>query len=209
MSARIPWLTLALATAAVAIHGIPGAPEALQFERAAMADGAAWRWLTGHLTHFDANHLAWDVCVLMGLGWTCEREARTRCALALALSAPAISGAVWLFQPQFLVYRGLSGIDSAFFGLLAGLLLRRPQREAKIAAVAALLGIAAKSIFEVATSSTLFAEGAGYAPVPLAHLVGLGAGLLAAFAPQRLFAVAAQSVQQTTPLQSKAGELLV
>lgn len=208
MSSRIPWLTFALAAAAVAIHGIPGATAALQFERAAVAGGEAWRWFTGHLTHFDANHLAWDVSVLMGLGWTCEREARDRCALALALAAPAISGAVWFFQPQFQVYRGLSGIDSALFGLLAGLLLCRPQRIAKTAAIMALLGIGAKSIFEIATASTLFAEGTGYAPVPLAHLVGLGTGLVAALAPKRLFAVTAQPIQQAA-LQREAGELLV
>lgn len=181
MKMRLPFLTLTLAVVAMSIHLIPGATELLQYDRAALASGEVWRWLTGHVAHFGANHLLWDVSVLVALGWTCEREARGRCALALALAAPAISAALWFIQPQFELYRGLSGLDSALFGLLAGLLLRRGQRGATLVGLAALVAIAAKSLFEIATASTLFASGEGYLPVPLAHLVGLGAGLLAAY----------------------------
>lgn len=184
MHPRLPLLTLGLAVAALAVHAIPGAAELLQFDRAALAQGEWWRWFTGHLAHFGANHLVWDVSVLMGLGWTCEREARLRCVLALALAAPAISVAIAWLQPQFAIYRGLSGLDCALFGLLAGRLLRRGHRVATAAGVLALAAVGAKAGFEIATEATLFARGGGYAPVPLAHLVGLAAGFAAAFAPR-------------------------
>lgn len=177
---RLPVLTLILAAAALAAHAIPGATEFLQFDRAALARGEAWRWLTAHLTHFGANHLAWDVGALLALGWSCETHSRRRFAAAVILSAVAITPAVWTWQPQFAVYRGLSGIDSALFALLATSLLQRASHLEKLTGAAALLAIAAKCLVELATHTTLFADGVGYAPVPLAHAIGLLAGVAAA-----------------------------
>ena len=93
---------------------------------------------------------------------------------------------LWCWQPQFAVYRGLSGLDSAFFGLLAASLLTRGQTPATIVGSLALAGFAAKSVFELATSQTVFAAGVGYAPVPLAHLVGLVSGIVVALAARSI-----------------------
>src|SRR5262245_25514413 len=125
MNLRLPFVTLAVAGAATALHVSPTTTAHLQFDRAALAAGEWWRLFTGHLTHFDANHLVWDVGMLLALGFVTERESGSRCAWALALAAAAISGAVWWWQPQFTTYRGLSGLDSALFGLFAGKLLLR------------------------------------------------------------------------------------
>lgn len=182
MRSRFPIITLLLAALAMAAHAIPGVTEWLQFDRAAVARGEAWRWFTAHLTHFDLNHLAWDVGALLALGWTCEGHSRGRFVAAVILPAVAITPAVWIWQPQFTVYRGLSGIDSALFALLATSLLKRPWRFEKFTGAAALLSIAVKCIVELTTHTTLFADGEGYAPVPLAHAIGLLAGIVAALA---------------------------
>jgi rhomboid family GlyGly-CTERM serine protease len=186
MNARFPWLTLVLAGAAMTIGAMPAVAEFLQFDRTAVAAGQIWRLFTAHLTHFDANHLAWDVAVLLILGAWGERESRAQMVAALALTSPAITGAVWLSQPQFSCYRGLSGLDCALFGLLAGRLILRPEATARFVGFAAVAAVIAKSGLEVWSGTTVFAQGSGYAPVPLAHLIGAGVGALVAVMGPRL-----------------------
>jgi rhomboid family GlyGly-CTERM serine protease len=139
--------------------------------------------MTGHLTHFEANHLIWDIGALLVLGSVAEHESRRRFIRVVLWSAVTISAAVWWWQPQFEHYRGLSGIDSALFALIAGSLLCRRRAFSMVAASFALLAFGGKCMFELATSSTVFAAGSAYAPVPLAHLVGLVVGLVVAFTP--------------------------
>jgi hypothetical protein len=86
---------------------------------------------------------------------------------------------VWTFQPQFESYRGLSGLDSALFALFASSLIEQRRRAPVLLGVVALLGILAKSVFEIATGIPAFASGHGYSPVPLAHLVGVLCGSVA------------------------------
>lgn len=183
MKIRLPWLTVAIAVTAVALHLLPSTAAWLQFDRTALAHGELWRLFTAHLVHFGGNHLAWDVAVFAALGFACERQSRTRCALALAFAAATITPAVWFAQPHFTFYRGLSGLDCALFGLLAASLLRPRQPPATALGLLSLAGFAAKCLFELTTAHTVFAAGTGYSPVPLAHLVGLLAGCLAAFIP--------------------------
>ncbi len=192
MKPRLPILSVGLAAVAIVVHALPATATALQFDRTAIAGGEMWRLLTGHVVHFDANHLLWDGTMMVILGAACERQSHRRTAAALALAATAIDAAVWWLQPQFAIYRGLSGLASALFGLLGGLLLQRGRPVPTIAGALALAGFAAKSAFELATAQTVFASGNGYAPVPLAHLVGLAAGLIAALSRP------AQSARSTT-----------
>lgn len=176
MKPRIAFLTMGIAVAALAVHWVPPAGEALQFDRTAVAAGQWWRLVTAHLTHFDLNHLLWDVGVLLVLGTLCERQSGRHSAAALAVAAPAITSLVWLCQPQFETYRGLSGLDCALFGLFAGGLVRRREPLARFTGAIAILGVLGKSALEMSTRTTVFATGAGYAPVPLAHLTGAGIG---------------------------------
>ncbi|MGH7955788.1 MAG: rhombosortase [Opitutaceae bacterium] len=181
MKPRLPLPTLVLAAIAIGVHLLPPAATAtLQFERTALAAGEWWRLVTGHLTHFDTNHLAWDVGALIVLGTICESASRVRTALALGVASLTISATVWMFQPQFETYRGLSGLDSALFGLFASTLIQQWRRESVIVGAVALLGVLAKSVFEITTGTTAFASGVGYAPVPLAHLVGMLSGITVA-----------------------------
>jgi rhomboid family GlyGly-CTERM serine protease len=181
MKPRLPILTLTIAAAAVACHTVPGAAEALQFDRAAA--GEWWRWVTAHLAHFDANHLAWDLGVFLVLGIWCEWQSRRRMATVLLAAAIVISATLWFAQPQLHIYRGLSGLDSALFGLAAATLLANAKRFARAVGAGAIAGFALKCAMEIATSATIFASGDGYAPVPLSHMVGLTVGTLVHFIP--------------------------
>ncbi|MEO7412333.1 MAG: rhombosortase [Opitutaceae bacterium] len=204
MKIRLPFITLTLAAAAIAIHLVPGLPGHLEFDRVAIGHGEIWRWLTGHLTHFESNHLTWDLGVLLLLGSTAERESHRRFVRTVLWSAAAISAAVWWWQPHLQHYRGLSGVDSALFGLVAGALLRRGNVFNAFVGTAALLGIGGKSVFEIATGATVFAAGTAYVPVPLAHLIGLAVGLLMAFTPERDSASKGATAREELP-SSKLG----
>jgi hypothetical protein len=118
------------------------------------------------------------------LGIFCERASRRRSVLAIALASVAIPIAIWFWQPQFHTYRGLSGLDSALFGVFATSLIRHPAKVSRFVGVVALIGFGAKCGVEVATDATVFASGIGYAPVPLAHLVGLISGVAAKAIPR-------------------------
>jgi len=109
--------------------------------------------------------------------------------LCVAASAVAIPLAVWVFLPEMQTYRGLSGIDSAAFALLAVLIFRDNVRTRRwywaVFACAGFLAFGAKIVFELTTGGMAFVDGsaAGMVPVPLAHLIGAGAGVVAGFVP--------------------------
>lgn len=178
-----PWVTTALAMVALALGLIPGAGEALQFDRAVIAHGQVARLLTGHLTHWTASHLAWDLGAFALLGSLVESRSRSLFTGVSAASALAISVAVYWLQPGFELYRGLSGVDSALFGaaVLTGLTreIGRPQATSWIA-VAALAAFIVKCALEIFLGRALFvAPDPAFVPVPLAHAAGavIGAAL--------------------------------
>ncbi|MBC8038931.1 MAG: rhombosortase [Opitutaceae bacterium] len=181
---RLPWLTLTFAALAVAVHCLPALTLGWQFDRAAVAHGQLWRFFTAHLTHFGTDHLRWDLLAFVVLGAMVERISRSAFLVTLALSAALITLGVWVAQPQFTTYRGLSGIDSALFGFVVAHLIAEGRRARHGFSLAvgslALAGFTAKCVFELVTHTTVFVETTGdFAPVPLAHLLGLLAGAAA------------------------------
>jgi hypothetical protein len=85
-------------------------------------------------------------------------------------------------------YRGLSGLASALFALLAVSTLRTARADGSLglalAAGAALAGFAAKLVWELATASPAFVgPSAGFVAVPLAHAVGAACGWVFAARP--------------------------
>lgn len=180
---RIPWFTLAFAALALVVHWIPALTLGWQFDRDAVAHGQVWRFFTAHLTHFGDDHLRWDLLAFVALGTMAERISRTAFLATLALSAAVITLGVWLAQPQFATYRGLSGIDSALFGFVVADMLAAGWRArhgfSLAVGGAALAGFAAKCVFELATRTTVFVEPTdAFSPVPLAHLLGMAAGVV-------------------------------
>ena len=170
-------LPLLLTLAALLVQFTPSAPLLFEFNREALAHGEYWRFLTGHLVHFNTSHLIWDVgtlCLLAALlpslsvgGWL----------RLLGGAAAVISAGVWFLAPQLEFYRGLSGLDCALFGAaVTGFVVRAfRERDYPLLAVALLAGFGflAKCQWELQQGSTLFAQSAGsFVPVPLAHLLG-------------------------------------
>jgi rhomboid family GlyGly-CTERM serine protease len=182
-STRVPVVTIALSAVALVVHArMDGA--GLQLDRTLVAAGDWWRLITCHFTHWSADHFAWDFMMYALLGGACEVTSRRRTLITLGVSTVAIPLAVLLWQPQLQTYRGLSGLDSALFGLLAVELLWEKLAQSDRRSIAAIgllvVGFIAKTGFETVTGSAVFADSArgGFVPVPLAHLVGFLIGAI-------------------------------
>jgi rhomboid family GlyGly-CTERM serine protease len=182
---RTPCASLVFSLAAAIVFLLPSLAEHLQYDRAALAAGESWRLLTGHWVHYSLDHFTWDVLAFLALGAACERTGRGRLVGCVLASPLAISAAVWFWLPGLDIYRGLSGVDSALFGLLFANLWfedgRSRQRDLRWIAAALFVGFVLKVSFEVVTGGTVFVKdmAAGSIAVPLAHIVGAGVGLLA------------------------------
>jgi len=180
---QIP-LTLWLVLAAVVLFFWPSANHLVEYDRRLVCGGEAWRIATCHLTHWNLDHLLWDALALGVLGVMCERRSRSRWLVCLIASAVAIPLAVLVLQPEMATYRGLSGLDTGLFTLLAVGMLREKWRDRDWTWLTIIClfiaGFAGKIVFELATGGTVFVDStaANFTPAPLAHLVGLFVGSL-------------------------------
>jgi rhomboid family GlyGly-CTERM serine protease len=183
--------TLIISLAAILAAVSPIATSVLELARLPLAHGELWRLITGHVTHFGANHLLWDLAMFAALGYVCEVRWPHRTRATLLMAGFGISLAVVCLAPEFDVYRGLSGLDSALFGLLATSLLgdekARPGHLLRTTLWLLLAGFAAKVGYEMVAATTFFVDSkaAGFIPVPLAHAVGFVAGAAMACLPAR------------------------
>jgi rhomboid family GlyGly-CTERM serine protease len=175
-------ITACVALAVVAIPLVPGGTRWLQFDRLAISDGQWWRMLTGHLTHWNLDHLVWDLLMFVVLGTIVEKLSRTRFVLLCLVSALSISLMVLLGQPDLSTYRGLSGIDTALFVYLACVQLANAWHQRRWAQgllfTALLTGFGGKLFYELVFDRTLFvdSETAGFVVVVMAHAVGAAVG---------------------------------
>jgi rhomboid family GlyGly-CTERM serine protease len=181
---RTVCVSLVLTALAVGAFLAPGAADWLAFDRQAVSDGQLWRVLTGHWTHFSFDHLVWDVIGFACLAVMCERYGRTRFVACVAVSAVAISVTLWWAEPSMIAYRGLSGLDSALFGLLAVLVLREGIERGdrlRVGLVSVFFALfVVKVSYEFINGATIFVSnyGPSVAPLPLVHLVGAAVGAL-------------------------------
>jgi rhomboid family GlyGly-CTERM serine protease len=184
---RIPCASLLLSAAAAIVFLRPSLAAELQYDRGAIAAGEWWRLVTGHWTHYGADHFFWDVLAFSVLGVACEQRSRCRFLVCVAASALAVSLAVWLWLPGMTGYRGLSGIDSALFALLFvefwGETVRSGERNERNAVVllgACLAIFLFKIVFELTTGTNLFVKTLESGPVgvPLAHIAGATVGFM-------------------------------
>jgi hypothetical protein len=99
-------------------------------------------------------------------------------------SALLIPVALWITIPQLETYRGLSGIDSALYVLLAVTLLKDEVHDRRWGWVMALSGVLLLFIgkvgYEIATGGTIFVDSRAseMVPVPLAHCIGATVGMI-------------------------------
>jgi len=175
---RLPGVTLILVAVAVVLMPLETLSAWLEYDRSAVAGGQLWRIVTCQLTHCSWEHLFWDAAALAVIGWVLQRDHRRAMLACVGLATLLIPLVVHFTMPEIATYRGLSGIDSALFVLLAVTLLRESRADGDRVWTAAcgllLAGFAAKTGFELATGSTLFvnAQQSGMLPVPLVHVVG-------------------------------------
>ncbi len=180
---RLPVASLLLVLLAAALHVLPGAADCLQYDRTAVAHGEWWRVLTGHLVHWSANQLLWDGLALGFLGWLCERDGVASFIKCFVLSGFLISLALWFAAPWMTTYRGLSGIDSALFALVAvrlGSEAFANRHWLKLTLVGIVAGgFVLKVGYEFTSGATLFVDSSAgeMIPVPLAHVVGALVGI--------------------------------
>jgi rhomboid family GlyGly-CTERM serine protease len=181
---HLPGVSLALVVAACLLMAFPSLADRLQYDRSAVLEGELWRIATCHLTHWSLDHLFWDATALLFLGFVIEQEKRRRLLTCMGLSAVLIPLAVCVCMPDLSTYRGLSGIDSAVFMLLAVTLFSDSWEQRDwgwmLVCTAVMGGFAAKTGFEFVTGTTLFVDAmaAEMLPVPLAHVIGAGSGVL-------------------------------
>jgi rhomboid family GlyGly-CTERM serine protease len=179
---RFPWVIVAVVATCAAASALPGGGALLEYDRARVAGGEAWRLLTGQMVHWTGRMALADLAVLLGLGLWLETTGRRRTLLlALALGAAITALGVQFLQPGLAVYRGSSGLAAALFVLSALEAMRPPAGRAFRLAACALLLFTAKVAWETAGGTPLFAGDlpAGVAPTPLVHLLGGLAGLAA------------------------------
>lgn len=185
---RLPLVTVAIAACAVIVGVSAPLSSLLQYDRSNIANGEWFRLLTGHIAHWNFDHLLWDVVMFAALGAFLERHNRRLLVATVVVSATAISMSLWYLEPGVLEYRGLSGLDSALFSaalMLAFVESLRARHQVALVATA-LLGSAmlGKIAYETSTGATLFVDSsaANFEPLPLVHAVGAVAGLLTAAA---------------------------
>lgn len=163
-----------------------------------------WRFVASHWVHWSVEHLVWSAGAFLVLGFVCEQRSRCRFYATTLAAAVAIPVALRMFQPDLQYYGGLSGIDSALFGLICAQdlcthvrnRLAKPVVPAKSVVpawksmalpIALLIGFLAKIGYEFFTGAALFVSHSDMmVPVPLAHLVGVAVGILIGLDLQRI-----------------------
>jgi hypothetical protein len=109
----------------------------------------------------------------------------SRYAACLLVAAVFIPLEVQFHQPHIVLYRGLSGLDTALMGLLVAALWRQPTAGHLwgVSQVLAVLGggsFLAKTMYELTTGGTVFVAPGNepFIPVISAHFVGFLCGFL-------------------------------
>jgi hypothetical protein len=176
---RFPWITLASVALCAAAALVPAT--VLEYDRARVAAGEAWRLLTGQMIHWTARMAAFDLGMLLGLGiWLEARGDRRLAAVTLALGGGLTALTVHALSPGLLVYRGSSGAASALFVLAAARAANSSDPWPRVLALAAVALFLGKAAFESLAGQALFAGPLprGVRVVPLVHLLGGLGGLV-------------------------------
>lgn len=177
-------VTCLVTLSATAAHLLPELTELLVIELAEPLAQSPHRWLGCHLIHWSANHFLWDIAMFVVLSAWCELRWPSAARVTLLLSALIIPLGIIAWQPEILSYRGLSGVDTGLFALLAtrsaGESVRSGDRLGSWLFGGLLVALIAKLWFEFHTGTVLFVSADNFVPLPLAHLLGAGVGILTA-----------------------------
>ncbi len=153
-----------------------GAPlrEAWRYDRAAVAAGQWWRFVTGHLVHLDAHHALLNALGFALLWALFERSYRAgQWLLALALCVLVIDAGFWFLSPRLAWYVGASALLHGVFACGCIAWIRNGDRMGLIAIAL----LAAKLAWEHFSGPLPFM---GARPVvTISHAYGAAGGVLA------------------------------
>jgi len=165
------------------------------YARHGAQQGELWRLFTGHLVHFNFDHLFWDLLALLILGTVVELDSRRSLLSVLLFSIGGVSVWLWFGAVALGAYSGLSG---ALTGVVVLAAVRQWQRTTNPVFLWVLAGTVAKIVFELITHRTLFTSLSEYA-VPGAHLAGFLAGAVYVWLERCPFLLTTSSVTSTSP----------
>ncbi len=159
---------------------VPASGPFLEYESTRSPLGQIPNLFSCHWLHWSGEHLFWDLGMFGLLCGLCERICRRTLVLLLMSSSMLIPVAVGLYHPEIATYRGLSGLDTALFGMAVVYLGLQRMKESDLQGVliyfALLAAMVAKTIHEL-NFGTLFVESSNFIPVPVAHIVGALTGI--------------------------------
>ena len=188
LAAKVP-TTATVGLVALATASLPFVSEVLQYDRGRIMAGELWRLVTCHVTHWNAEHFLWDLLMFVVLGAWCEWRQPKQMRMCLVLGAAAVTGTVFFFFPDINAYRGLSGVDTALFTLLAVELFREGRQAGDrwqcLVTAGLLVGFVGKILYEAIVGGTIFVDeqAAGFVPLVWDHLAGAVVGIVVALAP--------------------------
>lgn len=157
--------------------------------RSDIADGDAWRLVTGHLMHWSAGHAVLDIAALALVAWIFidALSPRAQCGVAAA-TVGTIDAALWWLHPEVERYVGLSGLLHGWFAAGAVYWCLAPStasgdgRSSSVArawGVALLIGLLAKLAIE-AGGGAFWLDSAAFPVVTASHRWGAVGGATAA-----------------------------
>jgi len=183
---RVPWLTLFFAGMVIGIYALgKNAFNIFVFDRSAIANGEFWRVFTGHIVHYNFDHLFWDVLAFIILGAVVELNDRRQLGPSFLISSLGVSFWLYYYEPMIVTYCGLSG---ALNGLLVTASMIQWNKTESWMYLFVMLSTIGKICYEFSTNQTVFVTMSAQ-PVPVSHLVGFISGLICFFLLRKKFNV--------------------
>jgi rhomboid family GlyGly-CTERM serine protease len=179
VSRRLPVVTLLMLVGALLVTALPGASSTLIYDRDAILAGEIWRLFTGHWVHFSQTHLVYDLLALGIAGAIIEAKRLPHYGWLCLLTPWLLGASALLFEPGMKQGGGLSGLAVTAITYLAlwGLGETPPWRWV---CLASLIGVAAKTLFELKTGRMVLAtvDHDSVVVSSTSHLTGMVAALL-------------------------------
>lgn len=173
--------TLAIMTTAIGVTALAFASQTLRDALVAdqrVFDGQWWRLVTGPFVHATWGHLARDLALVGIAGVAYEGPLASRKLLLFGVGI-VLPGLVVLATADVQWYCGLSGLSHAMLAAALSYEFMRRRGTARVIVLALCVIAAAKPVYELVTGAPAFAMslGEGVVQVPLAHVIGVLAGI--------------------------------
>lgn len=151
----------------------------LQFTREDIENGQWWRFITGNWVHLTWRHWLMNALGLLAVISLFPNTLQIKSMVLVFLwCCLAVTGGIWLFNPEIYMYVGLSGV---LHGLLAALIIMDYRINKQFLNIVLLFVVVAKLAWEGAMGPLPGSESmAGGNIVVQSHLYGFAGGLGAA-----------------------------